>query len=527
MTKKNLPGAEITLESVLYQGISILATHTLNTFQDIDLINKNSPPKVQKAFSDHIKNLKKVQTSMQSLSQEDVQFTAKDMKTLLNIHKSLEEILTNEEVNNLIAERLQKAQKASPYEKLNTTLYQYMPQLGVISGIQGIAAYASGSMWGALICAIPAMYGLNVYLDQKAEKHQYPTPKKPPRFATAINFTLLQTGSLVTNSALKQEGIDIPYEHILKPITLLNQMSGFVGSIASLLGFSTDIYFEEKISSVKRSNRNFQFFARTGVALKIAHDNLAYVDRVCDSEQRSKTEFDDQKEYLISAIAAYISHEAQVEDLFEAKIKYKPKSQQFQNGMNNGNGKQKVHSQHPNGSHNGNGIKTKVGYTPKEYAALRAERLAIRHQEQTKKSNEIKGSTSSHTLDEITTNSSLATYPIIATSHYIAQNLDETVQRYSMDSLVDITKEKIISNLRFNEETKNWVPIPNGNLINLRANAWGEALREKYDIDPAKVTLYKIQPAGALRAIVGLNNNDNTYIIYDILTHTEYDRMVK
>jgi hypothetical protein len=507
MRKESEP---LTIESLLAESIHNLAENTLITFAHARYSKSSTTPKLRKQLSQHTKNLQDIEKRITDLNNrvngDSLQFNAQSMQELTKLHNSLEAVLTNDEVNQFLAQEIESEREESSFQRRLKFLDSIAPTIGVLGATQMALGLSYGSMFGALTGGATALLGLNKYLEKQQPNDNIAKPKIRNFIATMLPVVTLQVASSLVYKTLNEIPQPDIFAQVAQTYAMVCNSLGLIGMLGITIGYTQDFEYRHQQRQIELSHTKFNYFTKSGIATRFAYQNLSYIERVCNSEKRPLEDFADQVEYLKYATAAYLGGSAQVEDLLEAQIQYVPKSEQPKKRILPSIGQQ-PQSQ-----------KTKSGYTQAEYQTLQAKREVQRQAEKKK----ITDNPNQKSQPQSTRHTHYQT-PKIQIAEQLANKSDQTLQRFTYQMLCDLTQEKISSSVEFNSQAGKFIPVHGRPLIALRANSWGINIQDKYGIDTTHTTVYKVQPAGAMRAIVGLTN-DNQFIIYDILTHQQYDR---
>lgn len=245
-------------------------------------------------------------------------------------------------------------------------------------------------------------------------------------------------------------------------------------------------FYNSRIKSIEKARIYLDNFEKSGIAIREAHNNLAFVKSICENNGIPYDEFRPQIERLENILAAYVQGEATFDEIVAARIQYIPKRNEA-----------KI-TDTPI-------LRKKLGYTPVAYQALR-ERRTISGIDSPIKSE-----------GKIQTNAPVTNAPILQVVLCPElQQLYGTNERkdgYLMKVVMDATRQKIEND-------------PNGSVIkyNGSTSTMLKKLREKHRL-PDNTTIYKMQPLGRFRSLYTRTGNEVK--VLDIVTHPEYDRMLK
>jgi hypothetical protein len=514
MSKK--VAAPQTLEFTIAQAIYNLAAHTTKTFASTRIAKANLSGDLKKRISLHKKNLNDVQRESNELSDyvstNQFGFNAPTMRKLCRLHDSLETVLANEEVNSLLAQNIEEKRVNGTFQKKLRVLDQIAPAIGALGGVQAGIALTYDNLFGAVAGGVAFTLGLKKYLEMQSQ----PLIKKPKplSFQTTIIPTLaLQFASSQSYKAIKQITEPSAAENYLSSYSYITNTIGFLCMTAGLFGYVRDFLESQKQKAIENSTETFNRFAKIGIATRFAYENLSYIERVSASEKRDPSDFAEQIDYLKFITTAYIKSAVQIEDLFEARVRYVPKTVQTTPKQ------PKITTTQT--------ISAKVGYTAEEYKKLRQKRDEERRQENSQNTqlktqpHENSGTSASQLEHE-----HYQTPQVYITQH-LKKKEDEVIDRFRYGTLCDLITEKIISGSEYNSQTGRFTPIQGANLeVIKKSTTYAKNIIERYRIESSQTTLFRVKQGRAIRAIIGLDS-ENKFYIYDILKHCDYDNLGK
>lgn len=298
---------------------------------------------------------------------------------------------------------------------------------------------------------------------------------------------VLGAGALVFPNMISDLGRYTGSHPWLYMCTALAHFPGYL-AVDSLIKYKTvRNFFDTKVKAAKSARVRLDNFVRAGIAITEAHNNLRYVQSVIQSEGREKDAFKPQIEVLEDTLVRYVLGEATHNDVLEARVKYVPKGI-----IKSSQTKQQI------------AVSKKNGLSAQEYERLKQKRdegaIPTQHDILAEKS--IRESYEQSASIQVNF------------SHKL-QDLYETKEQvggYTYGPLMDLTQEKL-------ENNPKGTPIKEGTGRHLLTK-----LRKKHGLSN-DVRVYKMQPIGALRTLYTLQAGKIQ--VLDILTHTDYDRMLK
>lgn len=252
-------------------------------------------------------------------------------------------------------------------------------------------------------------------------------------------------------------------------------------------------FYNSRIKSIEKARIYLDDFEKAGIAIREAHNSLAFVKSICENRGIPYDEFKPQIERLEKILAAYVHGDTTFDEVVAARIRYIPKQNEA-----------KIMNQPI--------LKRKTGYTPKlkEYQELQKRRptsgidIHIKSEE------------------DIQTNAPVTNTPTFQVTFcprlQQLYSTNERIDGYLMNVVMDATRQKIEN-------------YPNIDVIKrdvIKYNGSTRAMLKKIRVDnglPDNTTISKMQPLGSLRSMYTRIGNEVK--VLEIVTHPEYDRMLK
>jgi hypothetical protein len=302
--------------------------------------------------------------------------------------------------------------------------------------------------------------------------------------------------------------------NIILASTVLTSM-GWVVSNYSFMYLGTKFMYTSQLKKIRKANEQFDYFLLGGIAIREGYRNLAYIDRVMQSEKRTIDRFQPQIDKLEQTLLDYVQGNASYEDVLAARIKYVPDETV----------KVKYRREKPVESE-----PTKIGYTAKEYQEMREAQEAEENVKKRKRKHKhMPPSKEREDISVYEPDTPQLQFVLSSKLNEWCTKRNTRVEGYGVTTLVDITREKI--ELLSNDTLKQngFVGFDQlGTMKMIRDKEGGEnfllRLRKQHDI-PANAIIYRMQPIGSLRAIFATYNH--TVQLLEIMPHAEYDRWMK
>lgn len=256
-----------------------------------------------------------------------------------------------------------------------------------------------------------------------------------------------------------------------------------------IFGTGYKLILRGPLTTIRLYQNNFDKFLRNGIVINEAEKGLSYIQRVCESEKRDANEFKDQLDSLENRLTQYMNQEINFEEVAKARIKYIPKKVSKKEIVNP---EQQYKSP----------MKIR-GYTAEERAKSE-EPIQIKKRQ---KVQQIKKVTLEKSPEEIS-------IKVMFNEHL--NELYKTkakIGQYSYTTILDVSRQKIETN-----------PTMDKLRGRGRFKYQLENLRNKYELSP-NVNIHKIKLPGFIRGFYTIE--DGVATIFDIMTHSEYNRLAQ
>ena len=488
------------LTDIVLTETGAMVLNTLRSYRELLDLTPNITTKKQTGIRSKIKRIAtKVDQAadhyMKSTRGDKIEFSLEVFKDLRASNKKLSQSMPSAEVTediiNYMLSHLEKTHIGRIYDKIK----KWTPGLAVVSGVAAAISAHVGVYLPAAIYAGSAFAGLR----EKVGK------------SSTFNV-------LATNALLWAGGVSYLFDKpVIEPGSTdayLVLFSYFAHNLGLFPAYRAVQYFIEKkkykaTEKKLRKNRvNFDRFMKSGLAIEEAYKNLMYVQRVCDSDQRNRAEFEPQLEKLEEKLLGYVMNSVSYEEVLNARVKYFPKEVEKVKGV------RPIEVSAP----------TKT-YTADEYAAMKAEQVKKKSKKRKRMKKKV---VVEDPVEDLSSVLSITFQISDELKDKYAKSAD-SLMGYGIVPVLDVTRSKLetMGSIRLNEhDDLRLEHFANVSLI--RSKAPGihllDKLHQKHEI-PENAVVYKFQPIGPLRAIFFVQ--DQTVKVLEVLSHPEYDKWLK